>query len=60
MACLDRLFDVLRVAVNPTDNDQVLDAAGDIELAFAEEPKVTGSQEGAIAMFGHRMEYFSA
>src|SRR5580698_5384834 len=44
-----RGFDVLRVVIAPANDDQILDAAGDEDLAVSQEPEIAGSQEGSVA-----------
>ncbi len=43
---LDGLFDVLRVEVVPAHDQHVFQAAGDEQLAFAQETQVAGAQPG--------------
>ena len=45
MGLLGRLLDVLRIVVAAADDDHVLHAAGDKQLAVAEEAQVAGPQE---------------
>ena len=52
MQVLHELFDVLRVKVAAVDDQQVLAAAGDVELALVEQPEVAGAQVGAGAVGG--------
>src|SRR5215831_9920820 len=44
-----RFFDVLRIMILSPHNNQILLAAGDIQMTFAEEPEVPCAQEGPIA-----------
>src|SRR5207302_7501266 len=49
VALLHRLLDILRVVVRAADNDDVLDAPGDEQLAaLIEKPEVTGPQPRAV------------
>ena len=48
--CLDGPLDVLRVVVAPAHDDQVLDAAGDEQLAVRDEAEVAGAQERPFAV----------
>ena len=52
MAPLGRLLDVLRIEVAAAEDDQVLDPAGDVELAVVQEAEVAGPQERAVAVGG--------
>mmetsp|Transcript_36522 Transcript_36522/g.104610 ORF Transcript_36522/g.104610 Transcript_36522/m.104610 type:complete len:337 (+) Transcript_36522:226-1236(+) len=47
---LDGLLDVLRDVLAPPDDDHVLGAAGDEELALVEEAGVAGPQEGPLLL----------
>ena len=49
MGLLGRLLDVLRIVIAAANDDHVLHAAGDEQLAVAEEAQVAGSQEAAFA-----------
>ena len=49
VACARGGFDVLRVMVETADDDEVVDSAGDVELAFVDEAKVAGAQKRAVA-----------
>ena len=53
MGLLGRLLDVLRIVIPTADDDHVLHAAGDKQLAVAEEAQVARPQEPALAA-GHR------
>src|SRR5579862_4206062 len=44
-----RGFDILGVVIAPANDDQILDAAGDEELAVSQEPEIAGSQEWSVA-----------
>ena len=44
-----RGLDILRIAVQAADDDQVVPSAGDVELALAHEAQVAGPQERAFA-----------
>ena len=46
---LNQPFDVLGVQVAATDDDQVLDAPGHVQLAIVEESQVARAQKGALA-----------
>src|SRR6516162_5441413 len=47
MAVLHRVLDVLRIMVDPTDDDQVLDSARYVEFAVGvEEAEIAGTQPG--------------
>src|SRR5712692_3736354 len=53
MAVLHRVLDVLRIVVHAADDDDVLDAAGDVELAvLVEEAEVAGAQPRRVALAG--------
>ncbi len=43
---LDRLLDVLWVVVLTADDDQILQAAGDVQIATAQKSQIAGPQEG--------------
>ncbi len=45
-------LDVVRVVVAPAQDDDVLDAPGDVELAPVDESQVARAQEGALAAVG--------
>src|SRR4051812_46678607 len=48
-ACLDGALQVLRIVVDATDYDDVLDAPGDEELAcFVDKPEITGAKPALI------------
>ena len=47
--CCDGQLDVLRIVVHAADDDQVLEPAGDEQLAVAHEAQVAGAQEGPLA-----------
>ena len=49
MALADRQLDVLRIMVQPADDDQVFQPAGDEQLAVLHEAQVAGAQERALA-----------
>ena len=50
MTVLYRVLDILRIMVHTADDDDVLDAAGHIELAaLIEKPEVPGAQPEYIA-----------
>src|SRR5262249_49318788 len=51
-APLDRPLDVVRVDVPAPDDDQVLQAAGDEQLAVAQEPEVARAEERLSAAAG--------
>ena len=53
---LDRLLNVLRVAIDPADNDHVFDATGNVDLAIVQETEVAGPQIGPISVNGGRVE----
>src|SRR4051812_28399848 len=42
---LDRPLDVLRVMIDPRDNDEVLETAGDVEFAALDESQVAGAEK---------------
>ena len=44
MAPFDRPLDVLRIMVGPTNDDEILQAAGDEELAVTQKSEVSGAQ----------------
>ena len=46
-ALVDRQLDVLRIVVHAADDDQVLQPAGDEQLAVVQEAQVAGAQERA-------------
>ncbi len=50
MARLGRGLDVLRIMVAAAQDDQVLLAPGDEQLAVLHEPEVAGAQEGSLAL----------
>ena len=52
VAPLDGPLDVLRVDVAAADDDQVLEAAGDEQLAVVDEAEVAGAEERALAGVG--------
>ena len=54
MRSLGRQLDVLRIVVAAAQDDQVLQAAGDVQLAAGEEPEVAGAQERALARWPGR------
>ena len=41
-------FDVLRVMIEPADDDEVVDPAGDVELLLVHEAEIAGAQEGTV------------
>ena len=45
-------FDVLRIIVLPSDDDDVLDATGDEQLTIFDEPKVACAKERSLAGVG--------
>src|SRR5262249_24830393 len=45
MAVRHGLLEILRIVIAPADDDQVLEAAGDEELAGVQEPEIAGAQE---------------
>ena len=49
MAFARRGFDVLRMVVDAADDDEVVDSAGDVELALVEEAEITGAKVGTVA-----------
>src|SRR5215472_2578649 len=49
MAIGYRFFDVLGVMILSSDNNQILLAAGDIQMTLAEEPEVSCAKEGPIS-----------
>src|SRR5947207_677151 len=49
-------LDVLRVVVEPAQDDQILDAAGDEQLAVVDQTEVTGAQERPLAGAQVRVE----
>ncbi len=50
MAGFGRPLDVLRIDVPPPEDDQILEPAGDEQLAIAQEAEVSGAEEGAVAL----------
>ena len=48
MLALDRLFDVLRIAIHAADDDQILEASRDEQLARVQESQVAGPQKAAL------------
>src|SRR5687768_4369688 len=52
MASLDGLLDVLRVNVATAENDQVLDPAGDVQLAAVEKTEIARPEERAVPVGG--------
>src|SRR5580704_4692 len=45
-------LDVLRVMIEPANDDEILDASGDIEAASVEEPQITGAQKTPLIRIG--------
>ena len=45
-----RGFDVLGMMVEPAHDDEVVDSAGDVELALVDEAEIAGAQERAVAV----------
>jgi len=57
MAAFDGELDVLRVVVTAAENDEVLQPAGDEQLALGGESEIAGPQEGAAAIAQSRGEH---
>ncbi len=57
MAALDGELDVLRVVVAAAEDDEVLQPAGDEQLALGGESEIAGPQEGAAAIAQSRGEH---
>src|SRR5579863_1023604 len=53
MTALGGEFDVMRVVVLPVDNDEILEASGDIKLAIPHETQVAGSKKWSVAAGEH-------
>ncbi len=53
VALLNRLLDILRVAIHPADDEHVLQAAGDEQLAVVQEAEVAGPQERPFLGIGN-------
>ena len=49
VAAFDRQLDVLRIVIDAADDDQVLEPAGDEQLAVVQEAQVAGPQERPVA-----------
>ena len=49
---LDGQLDVLRIVIQPADDDQILEPAGDEQFAVLEEAQVAGAQERPLARVG--------
>src|SRR5580698_10129926 len=49
MAALGRKFQVVRVIVLPADNDQILDAPGNVKLPSAQEAEIPRTKKRAFA-----------
>src|SRR5579864_1518728 len=48
IAVLDGKFKILRIVIAAVEDDQVLQTAGDEQLAVVEEAQIAGAQEGAL------------
>ena len=49
---LDGQLDVLRIAIDAADDDHVLDAAGDEQLAIDQKPQIAGAKKWSFAIIG--------
>jgi hypothetical protein len=54
MASLHGPLDVLRIVIEAPDDNEILQATGDKELAGMEDSEVSGSQKGTFALIGKR------
>src|SRR5580704_1320810 len=52
VALFDGELDVLRVMIEPTNDDEILDASGDIETAAVKESQITGAQKPPLIRIG--------
>src|SRR5262245_48197988 len=48
MAQLRRLLDIVRIVVSATDDDDVFDAAGDVDLSVPNKAKISSAHEGGL------------
>lgn len=53
---LDRRLDVLGIVIAPTDDQQVLDATDDEQLALGDETQIAGSQPGSVGRARRRVD----
>ena len=52
MTVFDGELDVLRVMIEPADDDEILDASGDIEATSIEESQIAGTQKSPRIRIG--------
>src|SRR5215213_3391740 len=52
MAALNRAFDVLRIMINTTNNDQILQPASEEQFVIVDKTKITGTQKSSCIAIG--------
>ena len=60
MASLHGPLDVLRIVIEASDDDEILQAAGDKELVGMDKPEVSRAQKGTFALIGKALPGRSA
>ena len=48
-----RVLDIMRIMIQPADDDEILDPSGDIQMPVVNESQVAGAEKRAFACVGH-------